>query len=169
MSVKTISVQEAKKIMDSNEAVLIDVREPAEYRSMSIEGSELMPLTTFDGKQVSKSQKVIVHCQRGRRSEMAISRIEGFEAMDIYSMVGGIEAWKSEGYPVRQAQSQMISIDRQTQLVIGFFVSVFCLLAINFHINYLYGALFFGLGLVNAGLTGWCGLGKLMAKMPWNQ
>lgn len=168
MGVKVISVQEAKKIMDVKGALLIDVREPAEYHSMHIQGSELMPLTSFDGSKVPKDQKVILHCQRGRRSEIAIARIEGFELMDIYSMTGGIEAWRSQGYPVQQAVSQMISIDRQTQIVIGFFVSAFCMMAINVHINYLYGALFFGLGLLSAGLTGWCGLGKLMAKMPWN-
>ena len=169
MGIKTISVQEVKTILDAKGAVLIDVREPAEYHSTHIKGSQLMPLTTFNSNQVPKNQKVIVHCQRGRRSEMAISRIEGYETMDVYSMSGGIEAWMSIGYPVHQAQSQMMSIDRQTQLVIGGFVTLFCILALQIDINYVYGALFFGVGLMGAGLSGWCGLAKLMAKMPWNQ
>jgi hypothetical protein len=54
-------------------------------------------------------------------------------------------------------------------MAIGSFVLVFSLLGYFVHPNFVFGAAFFGAGLLNAGLTGWCGFAKLMAKMPWNR
>jgi hypothetical protein len=55
------------------------------------------------------------------------------------------------------------------QLSIGLTVLLGTVLGYFVHPYFLILSAFFGLGLINAGLTGWCGLALLMAKMPWNQ
>ena len=60
-------------------------------------------------------------------------------------------------------------IDRQTQIIMGFFI-VFSLILSQVYSSYwLIIASIVGAGLINAGITGWCGLSKVINRMPWNK
>ena len=171
MSVRSIDAQKAKSLIDSGEAIFIDVREPAENKAQSIHDALLKPLGEISANDISGiKQSVIIHCQKGVRGQKACEKIlADFSEADIYNLEGGIESWVKAGFDVNNGSSKVLPLDRQVQLCIGLSVLTFSLLAYFVNPAFAFGAAFFGAGLTNAGLTGWCGLGLLMAKMPWNQ
>ena len=73
------------------------------------------------------------------------------------------------GLPIIKGTRNVFSIARQRQLLIGLLISTAGILALFNDSIFVWLTVLFGIGLVNAGLTGWCGLGKLMARMPWNR
>jgi molybdopterin/thiamine biosynthesis adenylyltransferase/rhodanese-related sulfurtransferase len=75
---------------------LLDVREQSEYASTRIEGSQLIPLLQLQAnlKHLPKDQTIVVYCQTGGRSLMAVGmlRMQGFDAKNLS---GGIKAWRA--------------------------------------------------------------------------
>lgn len=171
MDVKSIDALTAKDWLDKNEAILIDVREPAEYAAENISGSTLCSLSKVCFSNIpSTKKKIIIHCQKGFRGINACQKLlsENNDFL-VYNIEGGIEAWKEAGFDTEKGQNKVIPLNRQVQLTIGVFVLFFSSMAYFVDNIYALGSAFFGLGLINAGITGWCGLGKFIAKMPWNQ
>jgi adenylyltransferase/sulfurtransferase len=74
--------------------LLIDVREPSEHAAASIEGAMLIPLLQLQSnvKRLPKDQPIVVHCQTGGRSAIAVGmlKVQGFDARNLS---GGIKAW----------------------------------------------------------------------------
>jgi rhodanese-related sulfurtransferase len=150
---------------------LVDVREPAEHRSQRIAGAVSHPIGSICCNSIpSTEKKILIHCQKGMRGSSACKKlISENEALEVYNIAGGIEAWQQAGLPVQSNGEKMLPLDRQVQLTIGLCVLTFGLLGYFVNPAFTLGAAFFGAGLINAGLTGWCGLARLMAKMPWNR
>ena len=168
---KTINAEELKNRLDKDEILLIDVREPAEHRTECIDGSCLIPLGEISLEKLpSKSRPIVVHCHSGKRSENAYKKLLTQDpSLEIYSLEGGIMAWRQAGFKIKKSGSNILPIDRQTQLTAGFLAFSGTILGtfINHHFYIVPG--FVGLGLMFAGVTGWCGMAKLLAKMPWNK
>lgn len=171
MDSKEIDATTARHWLDSGEAILIDVREPAEHATIKIIGAHSHPLHSLNQSSIPEThKKIIIHCQKGKRGEKACQKmISTGTNCDLYNLTGGIEAWQQAGLPVEKGPKNTLPINNQTQITIGLSVILFGLLGYFINQNFIWGAVFFGLGLVNAGLTGWCGLAKVVAKMPWNQ
>jgi adenylyltransferase/sulfurtransferase len=74
--------------------LLIDCREPSEHATASIEGAVLIPLRELQSnvKRLPKDQPIVVHCQSGGRSAIAVAmlKVQGFDARNLS---GGIKAW----------------------------------------------------------------------------
>lgn len=168
---KKMTVQELKKRLERGEVLLIDVREPGEHKSEHIEGAKLIPLGEISHEKLTdKSFPVVIHCNSGRRSEQACKKLlEQNADSDIYSLEGGIMSWKNEGFPVKNQGRSVLPLDRQTQLAVGFLVFTGVILGGFVHPAFYALSGFVGLGLMSAGLTGWCGMAKFLAKMPWNR
>jgi rhodanese-related sulfurtransferase len=82
---------------------------------------------------------------------------------------GGIEAWKKAGLPVLRDTGQPIEMQRQVQIAAGVLVLLGVVLG-YFASPAFYGiSAFVGAGLTFAGISGWCGMAKLLALMPWNR
>lgn len=98
-TMKEVTVQELKEMMDNNEDFqLIDVRESHEYDIANING-ELIPLNQvpFAEDKIAKDKKVVVHCRSGARSGQAIKALEQRYGYDnLYNLKGGILAWADE-------------------------------------------------------------------------
>ncbi|WKN30446.1 rhodanese-like domain-containing protein [Porifericola rhodea] len=96
---KEITVQELKKMQDSNEGFqFIDVREPYEYEEANL-GAELIPLGDVPDSvdKFKRDQKVVVHCRSGKRSANAIKYLEEKHQYDnLYNLKGGILAYQQE-------------------------------------------------------------------------
>ncbi|MDR3448965.1 MAG: rhodanese-like domain-containing protein [Alphaproteobacteria bacterium] len=170
--VKNVTAPELKEWLDANQAILIDVREPAEYKAEHIPGAILLPLANIsrDNLPPYAGEKLVFQCRSGKRGGMACEKITGIDAAaDIYNLDGGIVAWTQAGYKVETSGKFFLPLDRQVQLTIGLSVLLSSFLAYAVHPAFLLVTGFFGLGLTFAGLTGFCGLALLMAKMPWNQ
>jgi rhodanese-related sulfurtransferase len=80
-------------------------------------------------------------------------------------LAGGIDAWKQAGLPVIADASQPIEIGRQVMIAAGALVLVGVLLGpfVRPELYALSGLI--GAGLVFAGVSGWCGLAKLLGVM----
>lgn len=168
---KIITPEELKKRLDKNEVLLIDVREPAEYRAECIEGACLIPLGEINIERLPSTEKpIVIHCMSGKRSADACTKLLATDpSLDVYSLKGGIIAWQEAFCNVKKSGCNILPLDRQTQIVAGsiaFFGTFFG--TFIHHAFYILPG-FIGAGLIFAGLTGWCGLAKLIAKMPWNK
>ena len=82
-------------------------------------------------------------------------------------MEGGIGAWEKAGLPVERGASTM-PLFRQIQIAAGSLILIGALGSLGWH-PLLWLAVFGGAGLVFAGITGFCGLGVLLSRMPWNR
>jgi rhodanese-related sulfurtransferase len=171
MTIKNIDALTLKKWLDNNEAILIDVREPAEHKTANIPGATLKPAGSICCDDIPDAgKKIVIHCQKGARGTNACQKlIAENSAIEVYNLEGGIEAWQKAGLLIGTQGGKTLPLDRQVQLTIGLSVLLFSLLSYFANPAFSLGAAFFGAGLTNAGLTGWCGLAKLMAKMPWNR
>lgn len=170
------SPSQVNQWLRSGEAVLVDVREPDEHAREHITGAQLIPVSRFDPARVATlirpGQRLVMHCRSGGRSADACRLAASLAAtgLPIYSMAGGIEAWKKDNLPVTlNTKVSGISVMRQVQLVIGLGVVGGSALAAFVHPGFIAIPAFFGLGLTFAGATGTCALATVIGKMPWNK
>ncbi len=101
---KGLSPLEATLLMNREDALVIDVREAAEWSAGHIANARNIPLGQLD-KRMSELEKLkgrtlIVLCQSGNRSAQACRRLgkNGFEK--VHNLAGGISAWTEAGLPV---------------------------------------------------------------------
>lgn len=102
---KSIDAKKAKEWLDKDEAVIVDVREPAEYASMHIPGATLIPLGVIEESKLPKhaNKKLIIHCQLGKRGTKACEKLlQNNPNLDIYNLDGGIVAWEKAGFTVEK-------------------------------------------------------------------
>ena len=95
-----ISQEEAKEMMDTQDVIILDVREQDEYDSGHIPGAVLLPVGTIDGDTAAaaipeKDSKVLVYCRSGNRSKTASSTLAELGYTNIYEF-GGINTWPYE-------------------------------------------------------------------------
>lgn len=167
---KSITADELKKRLADDDISLIDVREPIEHKNMCIYGAHLIPLDEISIEKLPTTKKtIILHCKSGKRSRAAGAKLLSMDpSLDIFLLDGGITAWEQAGYTVKRTGSTL-SLERQTQIVVGCLALSGTILGtfINPKLYIIPG--FIGAGLMFAGITGWCGMAKLLAKMPWNK
>jgi len=88
---------------------------------------------------------------------------------EAYILEGGIEGWKQAGLPVVADKSQPIEINRQVMIAAGSLVLIGVLLGAFVSSGFYVLSGLIGAGLVFAGVSGFCGMAKLLALMPWNR
>ena len=82
----------------------------------------------------------------------------------MHNLEGGIESWKKEGLPVERAKGGPIPIMRQVQIAAGSMALIGGLFPSLRWIAVLVGA-----GLMFAGISGFCGMAKVLIYLPWNK
>jgi len=172
MPLKSIDANTLQTWLNTGEAVLVDVREPAEHAAESIQGATLLPLGSISkiALPAHANKKLVIHCRKGGRGGTACQKLLAEDPnLDIYNLEGGIDAWSAAGLTIASSGKSFLPLDRQVQLTIGLCVLAGSLLGYFISPVFFLFTGFFGIGLTFAGLTGFCGLALLMAKMPWNQ
>jgi rhodanese-related sulfurtransferase len=176
MPVQTIEPQEVHRLRQEGKPVaIIDVRTPAEYASAHADGALLVPLDTLDPAAVMCSRNsaademLCVICKSGGRSTKACEEFLTAGHSNVFSIEGGTIAWELAGLPVIRGSAKVISLERQVRISAGMLVLLGVLLGWLVHPALLGVAAFVGAGLMFAGITDWCGIGMLLAKMPWNR
>ena len=86
----------------------------------------------------------------------------------MVNVEGGTSAWDEAGLPVERGK-EAVSLERQVRIAAGFLVFVGTTLGVVHHEYWLGIPAFVGAGLMFAGITDTCGMGMMLAKMPWNQ
>ncbi|MCL2348722.1 MAG: DUF2892 domain-containing protein [Planctomycetaceae bacterium] len=171
MSVKSISPQAlCEKINAGTDIVLIDVRTPIEFREVHATVAHNIPLNTLKPETLAAKygkETIYMICRGGVRGSQACEQmlIAGFE--NVVNVEGGTAAWEAAGLPVVRGHG-VISLERQVRIAAGLFVLLGTLLGFFIHPYWLIVPAFVGAGLVFAGITNTCGMGMLLAKMPWN-
>lgn len=151
------------------EIMILDLRSPIEFESEHIAKAVNIPLAELKArsKDLPRKGELILVCRSGKRAEQGAYLLLQ-EAYHPRILAGGLLAWKKAGLPLVKGK-QMISIERQIQLVVGVSVLTGTLLGVLVSPWFLVICGFFGLGLTFAGLTGTCALGLLLMKAPWNR
>ena len=156
-------------------SLLIDVRTPGEFAAVHAVGVELMPLDQLDPQAVRRRRSalgadcpVYVLCRSGGRATKAVEQLTAAGLTGCAVVAGGTDAWVAAGLPVERGRG-VISLERQVRIAAGSLVVIGVTLGLTVHPAAFALAGFVGAGLVFAGITDWCGMGLLMARMPWNQ
>ncbi|SDU12345.1 Rhodanese-related sulfurtransferase [Verrucomicrobium sp. GAS474] len=153
---------------------LFDVRTPGEFRSVHIPQARNLPLDRLNpdavaAAGVSLETPIYLLCASGRRARQAAEefRLGGFRHPVVIE--GGITAWEKAGLPVTRSAGGVISLERQIRIAAGSLVVLGVVLAWLVSPLFVLLSGFVGVGLVFAGATDWCGLGLLLARLPWNR
>ncbi len=101
---KEITAQTLTEWMSASDVILIDVREPNEFDHERIKGALHVPLSTvtFDQLNLKGKKRIVFQCRSGKRSQLACDKIADdiSDDMELYSLEGGILAWKEAGFSV---------------------------------------------------------------------
>lgn len=170
---RTISPQEVAERQARGEDVnLIDVRTPMEYTLVHAQGARLMPLDELDPDAVMSSHTgdgpAYVICRTGSRAAKACEKLQAAGYKNVVNVAGGTEAWEQAGLPVARERTG-ISLERQVRIAAGSLVLVGVILGVLVHPGFHGLSAFVGAGLVFAGVTDTCGMGLMLARMPWNR
>lgn len=151
----------------AGKARLVDIREPEEYTRLSIPSAFFAPLSVLPQYPLPASaEETIFFCNSGNRTNNNANMLSATIQGKGYQMAGGIQAWKQAGLPIK-SQATPLPLFRQIQIGAGGLVLLGMLLSLLWPAA-LWLSAFVGAGLVFAGISGFCGLGLLLQKMPWN-
>ena len=168
MTLQTIDPVNAKRLIDDG-ALLVDIRGADEYARESVPGARNRPLDALARLQSGGAKAVIFHCKSGMRTTANAQRLAAAVDCQAYILEGGIDAWKKAGLAVATDTRQPIEIMRQVQIAAGGLVLLGVVLG-TWVAPAFYGlSAFVGAGLMFAGISGWCGMAKILAVMPWNR
>jgi rhodanese-related sulfurtransferase len=172
MALPTVSAADARRLIDEG-AILVDIREPDEHAREKVPGARNLPLSRLDEAElaVQQGKPVIFHCRSGARTlgngqRLAARVVDGCQA---FVLEGGLDAWKKAGLPVVADRRQPLELQRQVQIGAGGMAFLGTLLGILVSPWFLAIPLFVGAGLLTAGVTGFCGLARVLVHMPWNR
>lgn len=177
MSLPQISPLDAHRLLSTG-AILVDIRDEDEFRREHIAQAHHMPLVQLQAPVGAKALKALVanlnatcifHCRSGNRTRLNAAQLKLCATSDAYVLEGGLDAWKRAGLPVVTDRSQPLELARQVQIGAGSMVLCGTLLGafVGPWFYLIPGAI--GAGLIFAGLSGFCGLARLLMRMPWNR
>ncbi|MGD9723630.1 MAG: rhodanese-like domain-containing protein [Pirellulales bacterium] len=172
MNIATISPKSLHDTLQAGQTVeLIDVRTPVEFREVHVSFARNVPLDQLETASIAAGRSggpLYVICRSGNRAAQACQRLQAAGFTNVVNVEGGTQAWDAAGLPVVRGK-QAISLERQVRIAAGSIVLVSALLGYFAHPYWIALAAFIGAGLVFAGITDTCGMGMLLARMPWNQ
>jgi rhodanese-related sulfurtransferase len=165
------------RLKGGNNITLLDVRSPAEYRSGHIPGARLVPLDELkdlnpadltDGAGRRADHPLYLTCQAGVRAAQAAQVLREGGLDHVVLVQGGTEAWQQAGLPVKRCGTSL-TLERQVQIAVGSLLILKVFFGFTVHELFFVSGAVIGAGLVTAGLTRWCGMARLLARMPWNR
>lgn len=171
MSFNTIAAKQLPALINDGHTV-IDVRSPAEFKAAHVVGAELSPLDQLDVDAFCAENDldfpVYILCQSGKRATLAATKLSKAGHPNLFVVEGGTDAAIQAGVDIEYGERCM-SIERQVRIAAGSLVLVGVILGLGVHTGFLGISAFVGAGLIFAGMTDTCGMGLMLAKMPWNR
>ena len=170
MNIQTVTPQRAAEMLSAG-AKLIDIRDADEHARERIAQAQPVPLAVLDkGMPAELGNKALIfHCKSGNRTRAHAQRLAACASGEVYILEGGLDAWKRAGYPVTADRSQPIELQRQVQIAAGSLALLGVILGATVSPVFYALAGVVGAGLTFAGLTGTCGMARLLQLMPWNR
>jgi rhodanese-related sulfurtransferase len=172
MSLPKISPAEARRLLDRG-AILVDIRESDERAREQIAGARHLPLSRLDEAELAlhEGRPVIFHCKSGARTAGQAPRLalKAGETCEAFIIEGGLDAWKTAGLPVVTDRRQPIELQRQLQIGAGGLAFFGTMLGLFISLWFFVVPAFVGAGLMVAGVTGFCGMARILMRAPWNK
>lgn len=167
----SVSPKDAAQRIEAGQAVLIDVRDRDEFRREHITTARSHPLTdlTEQGLDVPAGQSVIFMCRSGNRTQVNCNRLAASVEGPAYVLEGGLQGWKSAGLPTALDRKQPLELMRQVQIAAGSLILLGAILGTLVNPAFWGLSAFVGAGLLFAGVSGFCGMARLLALAPWNR
>ncbi|MEM6756889.1 MAG: rhodanese-like domain-containing protein [Planctomycetota bacterium] len=172
----TIDVRSFQTLLGQGEPVdVVDVRTPAEYREVHVVAARSVPLDGLtaeavrSGRHADAMGPIYLLCKAGGRARQAAEKLSGQDgSLETVVVEGGTDACVAAGLDVERGQATM-SLERQVRIAAGALVAAGTVVGVFVTPWALILPAFVGCGLVFAGISNTCGMGMLLAKMPWNR
>jgi len=170
MPIKAITPQAARQLME-NGGLLVDVRAEDEHKREHIAHALPIPLERLAGQPlpVNNATAVIFYCRSGNRTQINSHILAAHTSCDAYVLEGGLDAWKKSGLPVIVDASQPLELSRQVHIAAGSMIVLGTILGVTVTPWFYALSGFVGAGLLFAGISRFCGLARVLMKMPWNR
>ena len=171
MSLKSLSPQAVTLLLEEG-ALLIDIRPQSDYLREHIAQARHMPTDQLvtGAYPLSNARAIIFYCRSGHRTQLDAQTLKtSVNKGEAYVLEGGLNAWKKAGLPVVRDLSQPLPLQRQVQITAGLLIMLATVLGFVSTPAFFVLSGLIGTGLFFAGITGFCGLARLLAKMPWNR
>jgi rhodanese-related sulfurtransferase len=176
MTVPTITPQELETLRKQGRPIeLIDVRTPPEFQEVRAATARLIPLDVLNPRAVMEQRTgkdtdpLYIICRSGGRSHVAAEKFLHAGYPIAVNVEGGMIAWEQSGLPVVRGERKVIALERQVRILAGSLVLIGVALGVLVHPAFLGLAAFIGGGLVFSAVTNTCGMGLMLARMPWNR
>ena len=103
---REIGTLDTTRLMNGGNALVLDVRDNAEFNSGRIPKSKNIPLAEID-KRIDeiakfKDKPVVVSCKSGNRAGAAAKALKAGGFTDVYQLAGGFGAWQQASLPVEK-------------------------------------------------------------------
>jgi rhodanese-related sulfurtransferase len=175
MNIAVIKPQELAEFCKNGKKIdLIDVRTPIEYGEVHVEIARNIPLDQLDPAVLMQTrtglanEPLYVICRSGSRGQQACEKFLKAGFSNVVNIEGGTMACVEAGLPVVRGK-KAISLERQVRIAAGSLVLLGAVLGWLVHPAFIGLSAFVGAGLVFAGITDTCGMGMILARMPWNR
>lgn len=111
--VPSLSAAEAVTLINRNNAVVLDVRDDAEFATGHIADAIHIPVSALESRiselKKYKSKPVLVNCQRGARSAKACEILRKAEFSQVHNLQGGLDAWQQAKLPLVKTSGKAAS------------------------------------------------------------
>lgn len=164
-TIRTISPSELANRTD--EALLVDIREPGEFAAERLPGSVNVPLSRLEDEAggLPRDKKLVVLCRSGRRSEDAARRLAAMGFRDVSVVSGGLSCCPG----LEKGPGGAWALERQVRMAAGSLVLLGLVLSWAVHPAFALLSAGIGAGLVYSAATDTCGMAMMLARMPWNK
>jgi rhodanese-related sulfurtransferase len=99
-----VNTAEATHLINREDTLVLDVRDPGEYGAGHILGAKNVPLSRLGDAGVAKrkDRPMIVYCEGGERSSKAVAALKRQGFARVVNLTGGLRAWQQAGLPVEK-------------------------------------------------------------------
>jgi rhodanese-related sulfurtransferase len=175
MSISTISPLELADLCKSGRKIdLIDVRTTMEFQELHVANARNVPLDQFDpvklmqARNGSSQETLYVICHSGGRGKQACEKFLAAGYTNVANVEGGTLACEQAELSMVRGK-KTVSLERQVRIAAGSLVLLGAMLSWFIHPAFIVLSAFVGAGLIFSGVTDTCGMGLLLARMPWNR
>ncbi len=99
-----VTPAQATHLINREDALVVDVRDPGEYGAGHILGAKNVPVARIGEGDLAKrkDRPLVVYCDGSQRSSKAVAALkkEGFSR--VANLSGGLQAWQQAGLPVEK-------------------------------------------------------------------
>ena len=107
MSAGALNATGAVQLINREKAVVVDLRDPAEFAAGHVTGARNVPLAELEAKlpgvMKNKALPLILVCASGARSGRGVSIAKKLGYEQAQSLGGGLKAWRAANLPIEKA------------------------------------------------------------------